>query len=412
MPRVKVPRVEGSRVKRKSRWNKIARVWHSIRAELNLTLLGLVLFTSFVVFLVLAILTNAYFNSAYQYSTEILSERFGIPPQQLEEVVQEAGIRAEAALELRLTQGEEGEFFLFLLVVTLLLPSLLAWWSSRRFAQPLTQLSKAAHLLTSGDFSARVLLNKSLERREDETALLLKDFNQMAASLERLERERRYSLAAIAHELRTPVTVLRGRLEGVRDGVLAASLTEFEKLLGHADLLTKLIEDLQLLSLAEAGELRLERRDFTMQDLLKRIGGDFMAKAEGQHIGLHLDMALEPARVNGDPQRLYQVLGNVLGNALRHTPPHGNIRIQLSVDTQTLILEIGDSGPGFTPEALSRAFERFYRSPDRGRQSGGSGLGLALSRSLVEAHGGRIELFNSSSGACVRITLETILEEL
>ena len=234
----------------------------------------------------------------------------------------------------------------------------------------------------------------------------------MAASLERLERERRYSLAAIAHELRTPVTVLRGRLEGVRDGVLAASLTEFEKLLGHADLLTKLIEDLQLLSLAEAGELRLERRDFTMQDLLKRIGGDFMAKAEGQHIGLYLDMALEPVRVNGDPQRLYQVLGNVLGNALRHTPPHGNIRIQLRVDTQTLILEIGDSGPGFTPEALSRAFERFYRSPDRGRQSGGSGLGLALSRSLVEAHGGRIELFNSSSGACVRITLETILEEL
>lgn len=384
---------------------KVRRFWHSVRAELTLTLWGLVLFTSLMVFLVLAIMTEAYFTSAYQYSKEILSERFGISMQQLEEVVREAGIRANAALELRLTRGEEGDFFLILLVLTLLLPFLLAWWSSRRFARPLTQLSRAAHLLTRGDFSARVPLNPSLERREDETALLLKDFNQMAASLERLEQERRYSLAAIAHELRTPVTVLRGRLEGVRDGVLTASPAELEKLLGHADLLGKLIEDLQLLSLAEAGALRLERQPFVMQDLLQRVAGDFMTKAQGQHITLRLTMPPEPVRVNGDPQRLYQVLGNVLGNALRHTPPHGTIRLQLQMEAQTVLLEVEDSGPGFTPEALERAFERFYRSPDRGRQNGGSGLGLALSKSLIEAHEGRMELFNSPSGACVRIRL-------
>ncbi|GGJ52948.1 sensor histidine kinase [Deinococcus roseus] len=402
-PRVTGP--QGTAAPQQRGVEKSGRVWHSIRAELTLTLWGLVLLTALMVFLVLAIMFDAYLTSTHQHSTEILSRRFGIPPQQFEQVLQEAGIRADAALKLSLTRGEEGRFFLFLLGVTLLLPSLLAWWSSRRFARPLTQLSRAAHLLTSGDFSARVSLNKSLERREDETALLLKDFNQMAASLERLEQERRYTLAAIAHELRTPVTVLRGRLEGVRDGVLAASPGELEKLLGHADLLGKLIEDLQLLSLAEAGELRLERQHFVVQDLLKRVGGDFTAKAEGQHIGLHLDLALEPVWVNGDPQRLYQVLGNVLGNALRHTPPHGNIRIQLRVDAQHLTIEVEDSGPGFTSEALSRAFERFYRSPDRGRQSGGSGLGLALSKSLIEAHGGQIELFNSPSGACVRITL-------
>ncbi|GEM48406.1 hypothetical protein DC3_40410 [Deinococcus cellulosilyticus NBRC 106333 = KACC 11606] len=374
---------------------------------MTLTLWGVVLFTAFMVFLVLAIITEAYFKSMYQHSTEILSQRFGIPAEQLEKVVQEAGTRAEAVLEWRLTRGDEGEFFLILLAVTVLLPFLLAWWSSRRFARPLTQLSRAAHLLTRGDFSARVPMDKSLERRGDETALLLKDFNQMAASLERLEQERRYSLAAIAHELRTPVTVLRGRLEGVRDGVLAAGPVEFEKLLGHADLLGKLIEDLQVLSLAEAGALRLEQQHLVMQDLLKRVAGDFTAKAEEKHIGLQLDLPLEPVRVNGDPERLYQVLGNVLGNALRHTPPHGHIHIQLVEDRQKLILEMADSGPGFTPEALERAFERFYRSPDRGRQSGGSGLGMALSKSLIEAHGGQIELFNSSSGACVRITLQT-----
>ena len=392
----------------KTLWQAVWRGWNSLAADLYKTMLGLVLLTSFIVFIVLSYAWSVFMDEVERQTKGLLTAQFQLPSSQLEPLLAQAKRLAETTMNVDQIQS----LFVFGLVLLFMVLSLLVGWSARRFAQPLTQLSKAAHLLTSGDFSARVLLNKSLERREDETALLLKDFNQMAASLERLERERRYSLAAIAHELRTPVTVLRGRLEGVRDGVLAASLTEFEKLLGHADLLTKLIEDLQLLSLAEAGELRLERRDFTMQDLLKRIGGDFMAKAEGQHIGLYLDMALEPVRVNGDPQRLYQVLGNVLGNALRHTPPHGNIRIQLSVDTQTLILEIGDSGPGFTPEALSRAFERFYRSPDRGRQSGGSGLGLALSRSLIEAHGGRIELFNNPSGACVRITLETILEEL
>jgi signal transduction histidine kinase len=255
-------------------------------------------------------------------------------------------------------------------------------------------------------------LNNHLERREDETALLLKDFNSMAASLARLEGERRYSVAAIAHELRTPVTVLRGRLEGVRDGVLAANPQEFEKLIGHADLLSKLIEDLQLLSLAEAGELRLEREDFVMQDFLKRLHSDYLAKAEQQQIDLQLHLPPKEARVSGDQQRLYQVFSNLLNNALRHTPAHGSIKIQLEVQPQTLTLEIQDSGAGFTPEAMNRAFERFYRSPpDRGRQRGGSGLGLAISRSLVEAHSGKIELIKTELGACVRVILNLVTKK-
>jgi signal transduction histidine kinase len=302
------------------------------------------------------------------------------------------------------------QLLLFASVLLIVLPILLAWWSARRFARPLTQLSLAARHMTTGDFAARVVLNKNLERREDETALLLKDFNSMAASLERLEGERRYSVAAIAHELRTPVTVLRGRLEGVRDGVLAATPREFEKLIGHADLLSKLIEDLQLLSLAEAGELQLEREDFVIQDFLKRLHADYLVKAQQQQITLLLNLPLEEARVNGDQQRLYQVFSNLLNNALRHTPANGSINIQLSVQTQTLTLEIQDSGAGFTPEAMNRAFERFYRSPDRGRQRGGSGLGLAISRSLVEAHGGRIELVITDLGACVRVMLNLIPE--
>jgi signal transduction histidine kinase len=176
-------------------------------------------------------------------------------------------------------------------------------------------------------------------------------------------------------------------------------------LMGHADLLTKLIDDLQLLSLAEAGELRLERTDVVMQDFLKRLHADHLPKAEQKQIELTLHLPSETARVNADPQRLYQVFSNLLNNALRHTPAHGSIKIQLLVQPKTITLEVQDSGAGFTPEAMTRAFERFYRSPDRGRQRGGSGLGLAISRSLVEAHGGRIELVKTPSGACVRVTL-------
>ncbi len=382
--------------------------WRSIGVDLYKTMLGLVLFTALSVFVVLGYAWSLYLERVRYYSNQALSEHFQIPIVQIEKVLQGVETRAENSMNLAELNDLRGLLLFSSVLLMIVVPSLLAWWSARRFARPLTQLSLAAHRMTTGDFSARVVLNKNLERREDETIVLLKDFNSMAASLERLEHERRYSVAAIAHELRTPVTVLRGRLEGVRDGVLAANPQEFEKLIAHADLLSKLIEDLQLLSLAEAGELRLEREDFVMQDFLKRLHADYLVKAEQQQIKLLLNLPTEEARVNGDQQRLYQVFANLLNNALRHTPAHGSINIQLSVQAKTLTLEIQDSGAGFTSEAMNRAFERFYRSSDRGRQRGGSGLGLAISRSLVEAHGGRIELVKTQLGACVRVTLNLI----
>jgi signal transduction histidine kinase len=371
-------------------------------------MLGLVLFTALSVFVVLGYAWSLYLERVRYYSNQALSEHFQIPIVQIEKVLQGVETRAGNSMNLAELNDLRGLLLFSSVLLMIVVPSLLAWWSARRFARPLTQLSLAAHRMTTGDFSARVVLNKNLERREDETIVLLKDFNSMAASLERLEHERRYSVAAIAHELRTPVTVLRGRLEGVRDGVLAANPQEFEKLIAHADLLSKLIEDLQLLSLAEAGELRLEREDFVMQNFLKRLHADFLVKAQQQQITLQLHLPPEEARVNGDQQRLYQVFANLLNNALRHTPAHGGIKIRLLVQTKTLTLEVQDSGAGFTAEAMNRAFERFYRSPDRGRQRGGSGLGLAISRSLVEAHGGRIELVKTESGACVQVTLNLI----
>jgi signal transduction histidine kinase len=378
--------------------------WRSIGGDLNRTMLGLMLFTAIIVFVVLGYAWTLHLERVQKYGGELLATQFQIPIDQVQNVLRQAETRAETSTDFSGLNDLRG-LALFSAVLLIVLPILLAWWAAQRFARPLSQLSQTAHRLTIGDFSARVNLNKNFERREDETALLLKDFNSMAASLERLEHERRYGVAAIAHELRTPVTVLRGRLEGVRDGVLVADKTEFEKLIGHADLLAKLIDDLQLLSLAEAGALRLERTDFVMQDFLKRLHADYLVKASEKQIELTLHLPAEPARVNADPQRLYQVLSNLLNNALRHTPASGSISVRLSIQPKTITLEVQDSGAGFTPEAMTRAFDRFYRSPDRNRQRGGSGLGLAISRSLVEAHAGKIELVKTPSGACVRVTL-------
>ncbi|NJK43578.1 MAG: HAMP domain-containing protein [Pleurocapsa sp. SU_196_0] len=394
-----------SRVNTPGWWQRTRRQWRSIGSDLTRTMIGLVLITALVVFVVLGYAWTLYIEEVRRQGSQMLSSRFQIPAGQIEDVLREAQLRAQTTLDWAATNDlrQLALFSLFLLIV--LLPTVLAWWAAKRFAAPLKQLSRAAHRMTTGDLSARVASNTAWQGRDDETAVLLEDFNSMAASLERLEHERRYSLAAIAHELRTPVTVLRGRLEGVRDGVLNANIQEFEKLINHADLLSKLIEDLQLLSLTEAGALPLERQDVNMHVFLKRLHTDYLGSAQERHVDLRLNLPTHNARVSGDERRLYQIFSNLLGNALRHTPAHGRISIGLVIQPNTVQLEIEDSGAGFTPEALTRAFERFYRSPDRARQQGGSGLGLTVSRSLVEAHGGSIALFNTPVGACVRVTL-------
>lgn len=385
-------------------WQAMRRGWNSLAADLYKTMLGLVLLTSLTVFVILGYAWSAFMDEVQRQTQELLTAQFQLSPSQLDPLLMQARQLSETTLNV----DKIGHLFVFGLVLLFTVLSLLAWWSARRFARPLTHLSAAANRLTSGDFTARAALSRSLTRRSDETARLLRDFNVMAASLERLERERRYSVAAIAHELRTPVTVLRGRLEGVRDGVLPAHPQELEKLIGHADLLSKLIEDLQLLSLAEAGELRLELGPVEVQDVLIRLHADHLPTAQAQGVDLLLELCAEPVRVTGDRRRLQQVVHNLLTNALRHTPPHGTVWIKLEVEAGAVHIEIHNTGTGFTAEALNRAFERFYSGPDRERGRGGSGLGLAISKSLIEIHGGSMRLFNTETGAGVQITLNPL----
>ncbi len=275
-----------------------------------------------------------------------------------------------------------------------------------RLARPLTALSAAARRVARGDLTARPQVPPRLLRRADETGGLLRDFTAMAESLDRLETERREGAAAVAHELRTPLTILQSRLEAARDGLLRVDGGELGTLLQQTRVLSRLVEDLKTLSLAEAGRLHLAPRQVDLGHLARRVATGFRTAAAAR--GVRLDLAVPPGavRARADPDRVAQVLANLLDNALRHTPAGGRVRVGVE-RADGVVLTVADSGPGFPDDVLDRVFERFSRADTaRSRASGGSGLGLAVVKALVDLHGGRVEARNADTGgALVAVTL-------
>jgi two-component system OmpR family sensor kinase/two-component system sensor histidine kinase BaeS len=230
-------------------------------------------------------------------------------------------------------------------------------------------------------------------------------FNHMAEALERNDQQRRALLADIAHELRTPLSVLRGRLEGIVDGIYPADDAHIATALEEVYLLERLVEDLRLLTLAEAGQLPLEIRQIDLLALANKSIETFACQAEELQIellGPQLPSDLNGSAdwsVAGDPQRLEQVIGNLIGNALRYVPTGGQISVRLQRQNGWLCLAVADNGPGVDEADLPYIFERFWRSEkSRARSSGGAGLGLAISKQLVEAMGGQIRARNLPEG--------------
>jgi two-component system OmpR family sensor kinase/two-component system sensor histidine kinase BaeS len=256
-----------------------------------------------------------------------------------------------------------------------------------RISRPIRGLTVAAQSLAAGRLDVQV--PGASVREIDELA---RSFNRMARSLEDADRQRRQMTADIAHELRTPLAVIKGRLEGMQDGIYAATPEQIERLLNESALLERLIDDLRLLALAEAGQLPLYFEPTDLAALLERAAATFADQAARQHVALQVEAqpALPEAQV--DPQRMAQVLANLVGNALRYTPAGGTICLRArSQGTQALVVEVADSGQGIEPEHLPHVFERFYRADRaRVRMGGGAGLGLAISRQIIVAHGGEI----------------------
>lgn len=271
-------------------------------------------------------------------------------------------------------------------VLTGAIALLLGFVLARTLTQPLRELTAATQALANGNLQQLVTV-----RSQDEIGQLAQSFNQMSIDLARSSQARKQMTAGLAHDLRTPLSILRGYIEGLKEGRIQAGTELFALLFEEVMHLQRLIEDLRLLSLADAGELSLNRRSVDPAALLERAGLAHMAAAEEQGVALRVETPADLPSIAVDTDRLAQVFNNLIGNALHHTQ-EGEIVLSAHVSGAEVRLSVRDSGNGIGAEDLPFVFDRFYRGDKaRWRVNGdSSGLGLAIAKTLVEAHGGTL----------------------
>jgi len=256
----------------------------------------------------------------------------------------------------------------------------------RGIVAPLRQLSDAAQAIAAGDLMIRAPV-----RGQDEIAQLAQSFNRMTESLALAETARRAQTADIAHELRNPLAVLQATLEAIGDGVYVASPENLRPALDQVHTLNRLVEDLRLLALADAGQLQLQRRVLDLRVLLERAVRGYRARLEERDVRLQLTLPDVLPQVFADTDRLLQVVNNSLDNAARYLPPGAQVQVRAFASDAEVVVQIVDDGPGIPEAELARLFTRFWRGErSRSRETGGSGLGLSVARRIIEAHGGSI----------------------
>ena len=284
-----------------------------------------------------------------------------------------------------------------LILLGLLAVALLAGRAARRMAAPIGDVMEAADRVAAGDYQARVP-----PRGGGEVGRLARSFNQMAARLEANEAQRRGLLADVAHELRTPLSVIRGNLEGVLDGVYPADAEHLRPILEETAMMARLLDDLQTLSTAEAGRLRLHRERLDPAALAEDAVAAFRGRAAQAGVALACHAAPGGPALEADPVRIGEVLANLLTNAVRHTPPGGTVTVAVEPSPAAVAFAVSDTGSGIDPRDLPHVFDRFVKSAD----SGGAGLGLAIAKRLVEAHGGTISAASRpGQGTTIRFAL-------
>ncbi len=265
---------------------------------------------------------------------------------------------------------------------------------SNLFLSPLKALIQASQRMAAGDLSVRVP-----ENGKDELALLARAFNHMAGSLQRAENNRKAMTADIAHELRTPIAVQRAHLEALQDGIYPLTPENLQPVLDQTEFLARLVEDLRMLALADAGQIPLEMREILPVHLAQKIYERFRPEAEGKNIQFQVvnQLSGDEPLIRGDEQRIEQILNNLMSNALRFTPEGGNINLRIVQEGQFVTFVVEDTGPGIDPQDLPFIFERFYRG-NRNLSHEGTGLGLAIARHLAVANGGTLEAANRREG--------------
>ncbi len=301
----------------------------------------------------------------------------------------------EAAFLRRLSQT-----LLFGSVAVIFIALLLGFLLARSLTQPLQKLTEATRQVASGDLSVKVDVGS-----QDELGELAQSFNLMNQRLAQSRDARRQMTADIAHELRTPVSVILGYADGLKEKVIPPSQETFDLIQEQAEQLEHLIEDLRTLTQAEAGEIGLAIMPANPVPLVERTVAAYEPQASRQSVELALVVKDEIPEIKLDPDRFRQVLSNLLSNALQYTPEGGEITIAMEADERSVSISISDTGPGIPAEDLERIFQRFYRrDSSRSRDTGGSGLGLSIAKSLVERQGGQI-VVESELGQGSRFTI-------
>ena len=295
-------------------------------------------------------------------------------------------------------RGEMSTAFIVVTMIVLVFGTIVFWQITR----PLVQIRKASQAISRGDHSVRLKV-----KSRNELGRVANAFNEMAEEIEKQDQMRKRMVADVAHELRTPLTVMKSNLEAMLDGILEPSSEELSELHDEVGRLNRMIEDLRLLSLADAGELPIIKQPVDIRQLLGTIVTRYTALAESNSIKLAYDDAAKPLVIYADSDKLQQAIRNLLENALHYTPQGGKVRVTAVQDQAFAKISIIDTGSGISPEEISNLFDRFWRGDrSRNRHSGGSGLGLSIVQQIAELHGGSVNVVSpDGAGAIFTIKL-------
>jgi len=292
-------------------------------------------------------------------------------------------------------------YFIQAAVVALALAGLLSVILTRKVLKPLSDMGEVTHRLAAGDYSARITGAPS-----DEVGELAGAFNQLADSLEHLEGLRRTMVADFAHELRTPLTNIRGYLEALADGVVTPSNETYDLLQEEIMRLVRLVEDLNQLTSADAARAYLRRENVDLREYVERALALNRHEFDARDIAVDLSFEAGIGEVRGDPDKLLQIIRNLIQNAWQYTPESGAFRIGASRKTNGVRLEFENTSTGLTPSDTELVFERFHRiEKSRSRETGGAGIGLSIVKQLVEAHGGTVGVDADEKTICFWIEL-------
>lgn len=269
---------------------------------------------------------------------------------------------------------------------------------ARGMTSPLRQMAAAATAMSRGDYDKRVTATS-----RDEVGELARAFNTMAEELSQVDRMRRDLVANVSHELRTPITALQAVLENVVDGVEEPNPETLRAMLSQVERLGRLVSQLLDLSQLESGALALRHQPFEVRDVLDQAVHESRVNAQAVSKEVALEVAVDEGSLiaTGDPERVHQVIANLLDNAIRHSPPHGRVVVEARHDPAGVRIEVADEGPGIPSEDAARVFERFYRADHaRSSSAGGTGLGLSIAKWIVDLHGGRIAVESNQPRGC------------